>query len=161
MPSGPRQAQLRDQFRDGLLQRQLMLPAVGSPYVPQGFANQYAALLLENRSGMVGAVPTKAMGPGAEPSDADIAAWYKQNIARYTIPERRVIRYAVIGAETVAAQSKPSDAEIQAAYARNPTYAATETRSSAQTVFASSRSVEDSATQLRERVAHFLAEVAA
>ena len=39
--------------------------------------------------------------------------------------------------------------------------AATETRSSAQTVFASSRSVETSATQLREWVERFLAEVAA
>ncbi|HEX4739322.1 MAG TPA: SurA N-terminal domain-containing protein [Allosphingosinicella sp.] len=131
------EAQLRAQFRDGLLQRQLMLPAVGSPFVPQGFANQYAALLLEGRSGMVGAVPTKAMGPGTEPNDSDVTGWYKQNIARYTVPERRVIRYAVIGAETVAAQSKPSDAEIEAAYARNPAYAATETRTLSQVVLPS------------------------
>ena len=39
--------------------------------------------------------------------------------------------------------------------------AATETRSSAQTVLASSESVESAATQLRERVGRFLAEVAA
>jgi peptidyl-prolyl cis-trans isomerase D len=129
--------QLRDQFRTGLLQRELMLPAVGSPSVPQGFANQYAALLLETRSGSVGAVPTKAMGAGAEPNDADIAAWYRQNIGRYTVPERRVIRYAVIGAETVAAQAKASDAEIAAVYARNPAYAATETRTLSQVVLPS------------------------
>lgn len=131
------EGQLRDQFHDGLLQRELMLPAVGSPAVPQAFANQYAALLLETRSGSVGAVPTKAMGPGTEPNDADVAAWYRQNIARYTIPERRVIRYAVIGAETVAGQAKASDAEIQAAYAGNPAYAATETRTLSQVVLPS------------------------
>jgi peptidyl-prolyl cis-trans isomerase D len=143
------EGQLRDQFRNGLLQRQLMLPAVGSPYVPQGFANQYAALLLESRSGMVGAVPTKAMGAGTAPSDADVAGWYKQNIARYTIPERRVIRYAVIGAETVAAAVKASDVEIQAAYARNPAYAATEMRTLSQVVLPS----QQAATAFAQKVA--------
>ncbi|HEX5183649.1 MAG TPA: SurA N-terminal domain-containing protein [Allosphingosinicella sp.] len=131
------EAELRDSFRTALLQRQLMLPAVGSPFVPQAFANQYSALLLETRAGTVGAVPTKAMGPGPAPSEGDIAGWYRQNIARYTVPERRVIRYAVIGAETVAAQTKPSDAEIQAAYARNPAYAASETRTLSQVVLPS------------------------
>jgi peptidyl-prolyl cis-trans isomerase D len=131
------EAELRDQFRTGLLQRQLMLPAVGSPFVPQAFANQYAALLLETRAGTLGAVPTKAMGPGPAPSEGDIAGWYRQNIARYTMPERRVIRYAVIGAETVAPSTKPSDAEIQAAYAGNPAYAASETRTLSQVVLPS------------------------
>ncbi len=129
--------QLRDQIRTGLLQRQLMLPAVGSAFVPQSLANQYAGLLLETRSGSVGAVPTKAIDPGPAPSEPDIAGWYRQNIARYTVPERRVIRYAVIGAETVAAQAKASDAEIQAAYARNPAYTATETRTLSQVVLPS------------------------
>jgi peptidyl-prolyl cis-trans isomerase D len=128
---------LRDQIRSGLIQRQLMLPAVSSAFVPQSIANQYANLLLETRSGSVGAVPTKAMGAGPAPSEPDIATWYRQNIARYTIPERRVVRYAVIGAETVAAAAKPTDAEIQAAYASNPTYAATETRTLSQVVLPS------------------------
>src|SRR5579875_3844201 len=129
--------QVRDELRTTLLQRQLMLPAAGSAFVPQSLANQYAALLLETRSGSVGAVPTKAIDPGPAPSEPDIAAWYRQNIARYTVPERRVIRYAVIGAETVAAQAKASDAEIQAAYARNPAYTATETRTLSQVVLPS------------------------
>lgn len=127
---------LREQIRLGLMQRQLVLPAAGSPFVPQGIAMQYASLLLETRTGMVGAVPTKAMGAGAEPNEADVAAWYRQNIGRYTIPERRVLRYAVLGAENVAAQAKASDAEIAAAYARNPAYAASEIRTLSQVVLA-------------------------
>ena len=128
------EAQLREQIRTRLMQQQLVTPAVTSAAVPQSLAMQYASLLLETRSGTVGAVPTKAMGGVAAPSDADVAAWYRPNIARYTIPERRVIRYAAFVADTVAAQAKATDAEIQAAYSRNPAYAAREIRTLSQVV---------------------------
>jgi peptidyl-prolyl cis-trans isomerase D len=131
---GLTEQQLREDFESRLIQRQLVLPAAGSAYVPDAIANRYASLLLESRTGIVGAVPTAAMGVGAEPSDAELAAFYKSNLARYTIPERRVIRYAVFGPEQVAAQTQASEAEIQAAYRRNPAYAARETRSLSQVV---------------------------
>jgi peptidyl-prolyl cis-trans isomerase D len=126
--------QLRDDLQTQLIQRQLVLPAAGSAYVPNALALQYASLLLEQRSGLVGAVPTAAMGAGAEPGDAELAAFYKGNVARYTIPERRVIRYAVFDLASVAAQSQATEAEIQAAYRQNPAYAARETRSLSQVV---------------------------
>jgi peptidyl-prolyl cis-trans isomerase D len=119
---------LREDLETRLVQRQLVLPAAGSAYVPTGLAFQYASLLLESRTGMVGVVPAGAMGPGQEPTDAELAAFYRSNQARYTIPERRVIRYAAFGLENVAAQSQATDAEIQAAYRQNPAYAARETR---------------------------------
>lgn len=126
--------QLRDDIETRLIQRQLVLPAAGSAHVPAALALQYASLLLEQRSGIVGAVPSAAMGPGAEPSEAELAAFYRTNQARYTIPERRVIRYAVFGPDHVAASSQATEAEIQAAYRRNPAYAARETRSLSQVV---------------------------
>ncbi|HYE29268.1 MAG TPA: peptidyl-prolyl cis-trans isomerase [Allosphingosinicella sp.] len=126
--------QLRDDLASQILQRQLMLPVVGSAHVPNAMALQYASLLLETRTGMVGAVPSAAMGPGSEPSEAELAAFYRTNQARYTIPERRVIRYAVFGPEQVAAQSQATEAEIQAAYRQNPDYAARETRALSQVV---------------------------
>ena len=127
--------QLREEITARMIQRQLMLPAAGSAYVPRGLATQYAALLLESRSGFVGAVPTTAMGPGSEPSDPEVAKFYQQNIARYTIPERRTIRYALFGRETLGAAGKPTDAEIQAEYQRNAaTYAARQTRILSQVV---------------------------
>ncbi|HEX8238829.1 MAG TPA: peptidyl-prolyl cis-trans isomerase [Allosphingosinicella sp.] len=126
--------QVREDFTTRLIQRQLLGPAGGSAYVPAAVANQYASLLLETRSGIVGAVPSAAMGPGAEPGEPELAAFYKSNRARYTIPERRVIRYAVFGAENVAAQSQATEAEIQAAYRADPAYAARETRRLSQVV---------------------------
>ena len=131
------EAQLRREIETQLIQRQLLLPAAGSAFVPQGLAQQYGSLLLESRSGIVGAVPTQAMGPGREPTDQEIANQYRTNIARYTIPERRVIRYAAFGREQVAAAAKASDAEIQAAYSRNPAYAARETRVLSQVILPS------------------------
>ncbi len=131
---GITEQQLREEFEARLLQRQLLGPVARSAHVPNAIANQYASLLLESRSGIVGAVPSAAMGAGAEPSEAELAAFYRTSRARYTVPERRVIRYAVFGPETVAAQSQATEAEIQAAYRSNPAYAARETRRLSQVV---------------------------
>jgi peptidyl-prolyl cis-trans isomerase D len=126
--------QLRDDFESRLLQRQLVLPVAGSAYVPNAIANQYASLLLEQRSGIVGAVPSAAMGAVREPGEAELAAFYRTNRARYTIPERRVLRFAPFGPEQVAAQTRATDAEIAAAYRQDPAYAARETRRLSQVV---------------------------
>jgi peptidyl-prolyl cis-trans isomerase D len=131
---GISEQQLREEVEARLLQRQLLGPVARSAHVPNAIANQYASLLLESRSGIVGAVPSAAMGAGAEPSEAELASFYRTSRARYTIPERRVIRYAVFGPETVAAQSQATEAEIQAAYRSNPAYAARETRRLSQVV---------------------------
>ncbi|MEA3065051.1 MAG: peptidyl-prolyl cis-trans isomerase [Sphingomonadales bacterium] len=126
--------QLRDDLEGRLFQRQLVLPVAGSAYVPNVIAQQYGSLLLEQRSGIVGAVPSAAMGPGQAPGEAELAGFYRSNRARYTVPERRVIRYALFGPEQVAASAQASEAEIQAAYRQNPAYAAHETRSLSQVV---------------------------
>ncbi|HEX8261275.1 MAG TPA: peptidyl-prolyl cis-trans isomerase [Allosphingosinicella sp.] len=131
---GLTEQQLRDDIEGRLIQRQLVLPVAGSAYVPNAIAYQYASLLLETRSGIVGAVPSAAMGPAQEPTEPELAAFYRTNQARYTIPERRVLRYALFGPEQVAAQSQATEAEIQAAYRQNPAYAARETRSLSQVV---------------------------
>ncbi|HYD38882.1 MAG TPA: SurA N-terminal domain-containing protein [Allosphingosinicella sp.] len=126
--------QLRDDLQARLMQRQLVLPVAGSAYVPNAIARQYASLLLEQRSGIVGTVPSSAIGAGPEPSEAELAAFYRSNEARYTIAERRVIRYALFGPDQVAAATQATDAEIEAAYRQNPAYAARETRSLSQVV---------------------------
>jgi peptidyl-prolyl cis-trans isomerase D len=126
--------QVRDDFAARLLQRQLLGPVTGAAYVPDAIALQYASLLLEQRSGIVGAVPSAAMGAGAEPGEAELANFYRTNRARYTIPERRVIRYAAFGADNVAAQAQATEAEIQAAYRSDPSNAARETRRLSQVV---------------------------
>ncbi|MDT9597506.1 peptidylprolyl isomerase [Sphingosinicella rhizophila] len=129
------ETKLREEIEASLIQRQMLLPVGGSAQAPRGIALQYASLLLETRSGSVGLVPAEAMGAGTEPSAQDITTFYNSSKARYTIPERRVIRYATFGREQVAAGSVPTDAEITAFYQRNAaSYGPTETRTLSQVV---------------------------
>ncbi|MEO5866146.1 MAG: SurA N-terminal domain-containing protein [Sphingomonas sp.] len=100
--------------QDSLAQQQLA--PIGNSHIPTGLASTYASLLLERRDGEVGLIPAKALAAGAAPTDGELAAYYRRNAARYTVPERRAIRYAVVSPETVKAQATPSDAEVAAAY---------------------------------------------
>lgn len=95
---------------------QLTAPTVGAGQVPTNLALPYASLLLEQRSGEIAFVPTAAMKTGAAPTDADVQAFYKRGIARYSLPERRIVRYALVSPDSVKAQATPTDAEIAAAY---------------------------------------------
>ena len=123
------EAQLREDIGRSLMQRQLLGPLARGTVVPQGLTRAYANLLFERRRGNIGVVPAEALRAGINPTPAEIAAFYRQNQARFTIPERRVIRYAMIGAEQVAAAAQPTEAEIAASYRQNAAaYGPRETR---------------------------------
>lgn len=137
--------QLRDDLYSTSIQRQLLIPIGASARTPVGVAAPYATMLLESRSGLVGIVPSVVAG-GPEPSEADLSAFYAQNRARYTLPERRVLRFALIGPEQTPIAA-PSDAEIAAFYKANAAnYAGTETRILSQVVLpdqAAARALSD------------------
>ena len=113
------EAQLRQDIGRSLMQRQLLGPVARGAAVPEGLAREYANLLLERRRGTIGVVPAELMRQGIEPTDAQLAAFYNGNRGRFTIPERRVIQYAMIGPEQVAAAAQATDQEIAAFYAQN------------------------------------------
>ncbi|OYY89991.1 MAG: peptidylprolyl isomerase [Sphingomonas sp. 28-66-16] len=128
-------AQVRTEVARSVLTDQLTLPTVGASQVPNQLATPYASLLLEKRTGLAGFVPTRAMGAGAVPTDAEISTFYTRNIARYTIPERRVIRYAIVTPDQVKAGATPTESEIAKAYQQQAArFAATEKRSLSQVV---------------------------
>ncbi|KQS04633.1 peptidylprolyl isomerase [Sphingomonas sp. Leaf357] len=127
--------------REGLVKqligRQLIFPILPAAQVAQKVALPYASLLLEKRQGEMGFIPTKAMGDGAPATDAEVASWYARNLARYTIPERRVIRYAMVTNDQIKAQTTPTEAELAAAYkAQARTFTATEKRDLVQVIVA-------------------------
>lgn len=122
-------AQIRGDIAQQTLANQLTLPTIGATQVPQGLALPYASLLLERRQGQVGFVPTKALIGGPAPTDAELDAYYRRNLARYTVPQRRIARYALVSADTVKARATPTDTDIAAAYTRDQAkYAAAEKR---------------------------------
>lgn len=140
---------LRAEIELSIIQQQLLLPIAANARVPQSLALQYASLLLERRSGSVGVVPAQSMPPGPAPTDAEIQTFYNQNKSRYTVPERRVLRYAIFGAEKVAGQAQPTDAEIANYYRANAArYAAQETRDLSQVVLPTQQAAQQFAAKL-------------
>ncbi len=123
------EARLRDDIARSLIQRQLLGPVALGMRVPEGVAREYASLLLERRRGLIGGIPAAMMTAGIAPTDAELARFYQQRRADFTLPERRVLKYALIGPEQVAQAAAATEAEIAQAY-RNAqaTYGPRETR---------------------------------
>ncbi|WP_294395326.1 peptidylprolyl isomerase [uncultured Sphingomonas sp.] len=125
--------ELHDGIRDDLLRRQVIGPIASTIRAPEGMLSPYAGLLINRREGQIGTVPLK-LDSVARPTDAETATWYRANVARYTLPERRVLRYAAIGPETMQLPA-PTEAEIAAAYRADAAkYASGETRAVSQVV---------------------------
>lgn len=141
--AGLTERRLREDIRRQLLIRQLTAPVTGIERVASGLTLPYASLLLESRAGRATFIPATAYAPKGEPAAKAVADYYAKNKSRYTIPERRVVRYAEFGADTLGKAGEVSDAEIAKFYADNKAdYAARETRKVAQ-VIASNKATAD------------------
>ena len=129
-PALLRQGMTQDRYGNWLINR-----ATIGTQVPEGLALPYASLLLERRAGVVGLVQSIAMDPGPDPDDKTLAAWYDTNRARYMVPQRRIVRYALVKPDALGAAVAASDAEIADAFKKaGARYAATEKRSVRQLV---------------------------
>jgi peptidyl-prolyl cis-trans isomerase D len=108
---------LRQSLSGDLTREQLIKPITGALVVPDGVAEVYARLLVDRHEGAVAVVPAPATGPA---SPAEAQAWYKANAARFTIPERRAYRYAVIDRAFVATGVRVTDKQVADAFAKDP-----------------------------------------
>ena len=116
----------RQSLRGDLLREQVVKPVTGALAVPDGVAELYARLLVDRHEGGVSLVPAAPVGQ-ATPAEAE--AWFKANAARFTIPERRGFRYAVIDSAALRAGITVSEKQIADAFARDPAkYGASPTR---------------------------------
>ncbi|WP_159975747.1 MULTISPECIES: peptidylprolyl isomerase [unclassified Novosphingobium] len=120
---------LRDDIRESLVARELVTPAQIGSTMSQFAAKRYASLLDETRNGTVIALPSLMFAPDKEPTDADLAAFYKGHSAQFIRPERRTIRYALVSEDQLKPAAPPTDAEIAARFAANKAaYAAKDNR---------------------------------
>lgn len=120
----------RDRYRGWLL-----APVAAAAQVPNGLVAPYASLFLERRKGAVGVVRFNDMPAPADPDAKTLTDYFARNRARYMVPERRTIRYVLVKAEDMKAQSAATEAEIADAYKKSGTrFAATEKRSAQQLV---------------------------
>lgn len=109
--------ELRASIANDLLRKQLLTPVTGALGVPAGMAEPYARLLVDMHRGAVALVPIAATSP---PTEAEIAKYHADNKLRFTVPERRGFRFAFIDRDQIAKGVKVSDAEIAAAFAKDP-----------------------------------------
>lgn len=126
---GISEALVREELRNGLVARQILVPAAFGAQAPRELVLQYTALLRERRTGSIALLPSAAFAPKTPPTDAEIAAFYKANSNRYIRPERRVVRFAVFDETALKNVPAPTEAEITARYNANKAeYGAQETR---------------------------------
>lgn len=132
--NGMTEAQLRRDLRQQLLIEQIAAPIASMPRLAPGMAQPYAALLLEQRRGQATFIPSSPFAPTADPGDGALKTYLTQNAAKFTVPERRVIQYALFDAASVPVPAV-TDAEIAKVYKDNAAqYAASETRRFAQVI---------------------------
>ena len=97
--------------------------------VANGLAAPYASLILERRTGLATLIRPQDMDPGADPDDKILGTFYTRNKARYQVPERRIMRYAVVHPDQFKAQGTATEDEIAKAFAASgQRFAATEKR---------------------------------
>jgi peptidyl-prolyl cis-trans isomerase D len=142
--------QLRDDFIRQILANQIVKPTGLGSRLSDSMVLPYASLLLEARQGTIAAIPSMAFLDGKDPTDAQLAAFYRDNAARFTIPEQRRIRYAIIDADRFAQAAQPTDAEIAAYFnANRAQYAAKESRTIEQLVLPTQAAAKAIADKVR------------
>ena len=140
---------VRDDLSDGLIARQVLIPAVFGAKFPDSIVRRYAAQLRESREGSVAILPSELFVPENEPSDEQLETFYRENRSDFIRPERRRIRYATFGADALDERTQPTDAEIRQRYEENAEiYRASEERTFTQVIVPTRQAAES----FRERI---------
>lgn len=127
--------QVRSDLAQGLMGRQLLLPAAFGAQMPTEAVVRYASLLTEKREGTVLTIPSLAFIPQSPPDAATISNYYNANKPRYMQPERRTIRYMVVNEASLKNIAAPTEAEIANRYKLNTAvYAPSEQRTVTQVI---------------------------
>ncbi|MEM8788903.1 MAG: SurA N-terminal domain-containing protein [Pseudomonadota bacterium] len=128
--SGLTVSEYEDRLREDLSRALLEVAVAGGVRMPDAMAETVLAFNREARRYAVIRLTEAALQtPLDTPSDADLQAHYDANPDVYTKPETRVVSYAALTPETVAAETDIAEADLRAAYDdRIDTYARPERR---------------------------------
>lgn len=140
---------LRGDLKDGLLQQMLFRPALAAPQLSERAARQYASLVLERRRGAIALIPSALYAPEGAPDEGELESYYEENRAQFRRPERRILRFATFGADTILSDIEPTETEIAARFESNrDAYRARERRAISSFVVPT----EEAARSLVERI---------
>ncbi len=146
--------EMHKQLGRSLAEAQLIAPllptATGKIRAPAEMATPYASMLLEKRSGTIAFIPTQSVTLPTPITETEAQNYYKANVARYSVPERRSVRYAVFTVADLKARSTPTEAEIAKAYQdQSARFQATENRTLHQVVLLDQKSADALAAKVR------------
>lgn len=121
-----------------LTRDQFVKTASLAPVVPERVVDAYVRLLQEARTASIAVVPAdKFADDVGTPDEAALEAFYKENIAAYTVPEMRSFRYILLSPEAIEPTIKLTDADLKQYYdAHADLYAGTEKRTLQQLLLA-------------------------
>jgi peptidyl-prolyl cis-trans isomerase D len=129
--------------------RHLLVPISASSGSPRDLVLPYASLLVERRSGTIVDFRNSAFAAGPAPTEAQLNVFYNANRARYTVPEQRLIRYAIIDKAMIAKSATATEAEIAAQYKKDAAkYAARENRDLTQIIVQDQKTAQSIAQKL-------------
>jgi peptidyl-prolyl cis-trans isomerase D len=132
---GLSEALVRQDLAQGLLARQVALPAGMGVRLPAKMARRYAMLLGERRTGSVAVLPSALFAPEEKPTDQQLQAFYKANTRDFIRPERRTIRYATFDESVLKSVPPVKEEQVRARYdATRSNYAAQNLRKVTQLV---------------------------
>ncbi len=132
-----------------ILADEIIPSATGAARAPKELLTPYASLLLEHRFGQIAVIPSSRF-MGAAPTEAETKAYYDHNIARYTVPETRVIRYALFDKARFEGKVTPTEEDIATAYkADSEKYAATERRTLTQVILSTEAAAKTLAAKIK------------
>lgn len=127
--------EVRKDLGQGLLTRQILLPASFGAQMADEAVQRYAALLTEKRVGTIATIPSLAFAPASPPDANTLSAFYNANKGRYMQPERRTIRYLVVDDASLKTVPAPTEAEVANRYKLNTAvYAPSEQRTVTQVI---------------------------
>ncbi|MFQ3666179.1 MAG: peptidylprolyl isomerase [Sphingomonadaceae bacterium] len=140
------EAELRDDIAGAFARRALLRPAVLGSAVPESLTAPYAELFLEERSGTILAIPSALMPEPEAPSEEALERFWRENRAAWTVPERRVWRYAIVERQQVT----PTEKEVRAYYDANPgEFGGIEQRRLSQVVLQDEKAARDFVARVR------------
>ncbi|KKB63143.1 peptidylprolyl isomerase [Robbsia andropogonis] len=114
--SGP---QLDEMQRFQLASQQIAQNIVNTAFIPAALAQSLNAMITQQRDVRGLVLRAADYRAQAQPSEADIKAYYDAHHADFTTPEQARIEYVVLSAQALSAASVPSDADIQKYYQAN------------------------------------------
>ncbi|WP_448579981.1 peptidyl-prolyl cis-trans isomerase [Thermaurantiacus sp.] len=114
------EADLRRDIASEISRRMVLFPAAIGLRTPDSLAEPFASVLLEERSGRIAAVPVDLMPVPPLPDEKVLKAFWQDNRASWTVPERRSFRYAMVDLVSLVQSAQPTEAEIEAYWKANP-----------------------------------------